>query len=87
MALDFLNPSRSYDAVKRRVRFSGHDGMVEVPFTVDVDALPTVQAGAGGEDQYLAAFDATREAVRTVARKAYSRGRKTTYALTAADFR
>jgi hypothetical protein len=72
MSLSFPNRSRSYDPSGRRIRFIGHDGMFEV--------FPAATTEAG----YLAAFDKARDAVETVARKAY--GRKNTYLLTPADF-
>jgi len=88
MTLSFPNPSRSYDEFHRRVRFVGHDGMFQVPFSVEVDALAkSMPSGAPGEASYLAAFDAALASIRDVAREAYSNGRKTTYVLTAADFR
>ena len=39
MSLAFPNPSRSFDEVRNAVRFIGHDGMFEVPFFVEADAL------------------------------------------------
>lgn len=44
MTLAFPNPSRSYDATGKAVRFAGPDGMFEVRFYVEVDAL--MKAGA-----------------------------------------
>lgn len=87
MPLEFPNPSRSYDTNHRRVRFIGHDGMVSVPFSVEVRALqkpgslPPV-----GEAQSLAAFDAMCSSVHDAAREAYARSRQTTYVLSKADF-
>lgn len=88
MALTFPNRSRSYDEAGQRIRFLGHDGMFEIPFAIEIDALaganaatPTAEAG------YLAAFDSARDAIHAVARKAYSHGRKNIYLLTPADFR
>jgi hypothetical protein len=80
MSLSFPNRSRSYDPSGRRIRFIGHDGMFEVSFFVAADVFPAATTEAG----YLAAFDKARDAVETVARKAY--GRKNTYLLTPADF-
>jgi len=84
MALAFPNRSRSYDDVRRRVRFVGHDGMIEVPFFVETDALIPA---AGGEADFLAAFDAARATIHDVAREIYGSARRTMYVLTAADFR
>jgi hypothetical protein len=87
MTLEFPNRSRSFDEVRNAVRFIGHDGMFEVPFFVQAEAL----ARAGGADlseaDCLDAFDASRGAIHDVAREAYSHGRRTSYMLTAADFR
>lgn len=88
MALTFPNRSRSYDESGRRIRFIGHDGMFEVPFLVEVDALSKAKSREpGSETEHLAAFDAARESVHNVAREAYSHGRKNIYILTPADFR
>lgn len=84
MTLTFPNRSRSYDEAGQRVRFTGYDGMFEVPFFVETDALRTV---ATGEANYLAAFDAARATIRDVARAIYGSARRTVYVLTAADFR
>ncbi|PTW59299.1 uncharacterized protein DUF1488 [Breoghania corrubedonensis] len=92
MTLAFPNRSRSYDEAGQRVRFIGHDGMFEVPFFVETDALSAATATAtatatAGEADYLAAFDAARATIHDVARKIYGSARRTIYVLTAADFR
>ncbi|MFC7397979.1 DUF1488 domain-containing protein [Chelatococcus sp. GCM10030263] len=93
MTLAFPNPSRSFDRSRNAVRFSGYDGMFEVPFFVEAGVLARSGAGAGpdqtdqSEADYLSAFDARRSAIHDVARKAYSNGRRTNYMLTASDFR
>ena len=84
MTLTFPNRSRSYDEAGQRVRFIGHDGVFEVPFFVDTDALSTA---AAGEADYLAAFDAARAAIHDVAREIHWNVRSTMYVLTAEDFR
>jgi hypothetical protein len=88
MALTFPNRSRSYDEAGQRIRFLGHDGMFEIPFAVEVDALASARTPAPtAEAGYLAAFDGARDAIHAVARKAYAHGRKNIYLLTPADFR
>ncbi len=88
MALMFPNRSRSYDETERRIRFRGYDGMFEVPFAVEVDALSKAKfSPLASEAEHLAAFDAARESIHNVAREAYSHGRKNIYVLTPADFR
>jgi Protein of unknown function (DUF1488) len=87
MALAFPNPSRNYDEGQKRIRFLGHDGMFEIPFAVDLDAIGALAVtGPAGEDACLAAFDAKRATIQNVAREMYSHARKTAYLLTAADF-
>ena len=57
MTLEFLNPSRSFDEVRNAIRFIGHDGMFEVPFFVEVEALAKSSAGLRSmelsEEMYL----------------------------------
>jgi hypothetical protein len=90
MTLGFPNPSRSFDAVRNAVRFVGHDGMFEVCFLLEADALeksdpPSRRTGAW-EAKCLAAFDASRVIIHDVARKTYARARRSSYTLTATDF-
>ena len=91
MTLEFPNPSRSFDEVRNAIRFIGHDGMFEVPFFVEVAALAKSSAGLRrkelSEEMYLSTFDAARSSIHDVAREAYSHRRRTSYTLTAADFR
>lgn len=88
MALTFPNPSRSYDVAGQRVRFHGHDGMFEIAFLVDIKAFAEAASEkVPSEADCLAAFDAARNSIQVVARKAYSYGRKNLYVLTPADFR
>ncbi|GLS29380.1 Protein of unknown function [Mesorhizobium albiziae] len=86
MTLTFPNRSRSYDEAGQHIRFLGYDGMFEIPFRVEIEALPNPNR-ATAEAGYLAAFDAARDSILDVARKAYSRGRKNLCVLTSADFR
>lgn len=86
MGLTFPNASRSYDPDHGRIRFVGHDGMFQISFSITTDAISRKRfEGADAERDYLAAFDASRSIVQAVARKAYERTRKSTYALTGAD--
>ncbi len=87
MTLEFPNPSRSFDEVRNAVRFIGHDGMFEVPFFVETAALARPGAKPLTERDLLTAFDSARNSIHDVAREAYSHGRRTSYTLTAADFR
>ena len=45
MALNFPNPSRSFDAARNGVRFTGHDGLFEVSFLVEAAALAKSESG------------------------------------------
>lgn len=87
MTLAFPNPSRSFDAVRNAVRFTGHDGMFEVRFFVEADAFEAGALAQPSETTCLAAFDASRGSIQDIARKAYSQRRRDSYTLTAADFR
>lgn len=88
MALNFPNRSRSYDPVGQRVRFTGYDGLFQVPFFVEIDAFSeAVATPDSAENSYLAAFDAARTSIQAAALKAYAHGRKAIYVLTAADLR
>ncbi|MCV0396167.1 MAG: DUF1488 domain-containing protein [Rhizobiaceae bacterium] len=86
MTLTFPNSSRSYDEERGGVRFTGYDGMFEVPFLVEAEALGQ-GSGAISEAGLLSAFDAARSSIHDVAKERYSGGRRTRYILTAADFR
>jgi len=87
LTLEFPNPSRSFDEARNAVRFIGHDGMFEVPFFVETGALARPGRTELSEADFLTAFDAVRSSIHDVARKAYSHRRRTSYILTAADFR
>ena len=91
MTLSFPNSSRSFDETRKGVRFVGHDGMFEVKFMIDADALSRSSATDGAdlvtEAQYLDAFDAGRRSIHTAAVRAYASGRGSTCILTAADLR
>ena len=87
MTLSFPNQSRSYDPESGRIRFWGHDKTIEVSFFLEKDALfrlyPRTEATEAG---ILAAFDRARDRIVEVAAQLYSRGRRTFYVLSAAEF-
>lgn len=87
MTLEFPNPSRSFDDVRNAIRFVGHDGMFEVPFFIEATALVPSGRTHLSESDLLAAFDSARSSIHDIAREAYSCGRRTSYTLTATDFR
>ena len=87
MALTFPNPSRSYDATRRAVRFWGYDSSMEASFFVSADALKNLQPGMLAEEAHcLNAFDTNRDLICAAAAKVYARGNKGSYDLTASDF-
>ena len=87
MALSFPNSSRSYDETHHRVRFIGHDGIVQVSFYLESDALARIDAGIRyDEAMALAVFDKNIELIRSAASKAYRGTRRTLYLLGASAF-
>lgn len=86
MTLAFPNPSRSFDEARNAIHFVGHDGMFQVHFFVDAHAFTASGKCPLTEPESLTAFDAARGSIHDVARKAYSRGRRDSYTLTATDF-
>lgn len=87
MTLLFPNESRSYDSRRHGVRFWGHDSALEIFFLVEVAAFVGPDAGhEPSEADCLRAFDAALGRIHAAARKAYDRGHKDSYVLTAKDF-
>lgn len=87
MTLQFPNKSRSFDDVKRTVRFHGYDGMFEVRFLVEAAALLHKASDNDAETDYLNAFDRSRSKIQDVAIKLYERNRRSGYTLTASDLK
>ncbi|MCX2723051.1 DUF1488 domain-containing protein [Roseibium salinum] len=91
MSLTFPNPSRDFQESRNVIGFTGYDGMFEVRFFVEVDALARFETNSNPsgtvEARWLRTFDALRASILDVAREAYAKGRRPTYTLTAADFR
>jgi hypothetical protein len=87
MTINFPNPSRSYDATRRAVRFWGHDSAMEASFFVAEDALKRIQPDMRFDEAgLLGAFDSNRELIYATAAKVYGRGHKGSYNLVSADF-
>ena len=87
MTINFPNPSRSYDATLRAVRFWGHDGAMEASFYVNEDALKRIQPGLRSDEAgLLGAFDSHRDLIHRAAAKVYRRRRKGSYELIPSDF-
>ncbi|MBX4957562.1 DUF1488 domain-containing protein [Rhizobium lentis] len=87
MTLTFPNRSRSFDESRDAVRFSGYDGMFEVRFLIEANALRTASQAARSEDECLRAFDMARDAILDAATHAYGNGGKDRHTLTARDIR
>ena len=86
-ALNFPNPSRSFDATRRAVRFWGHYGGMEVSFFVTESALMHVQPDMlCDEAGFLGVFDLNRDVIVAAAAKAFARGRRGSYDLVSTDF-
>jgi uncharacterized protein DUF1488 len=86
MTIMFPNESRSYDATRRAVRFWGYDRAMEWSFFVTEDALKQVNpAVVRDEAGMLSIFDSNRALICAAAAKVYSRGRRGSYELGAAD--
>jgi hypothetical protein len=85
MTLEFPNKSRSFDDVKRAVRFHGYDGMFEVRFLIEAAALSKKTHRLDGEDECLSAFDRSRPEIQKAAIRVYERKRLSAYTLTASD--
>ena len=77
MTLSFPNPSRSYDESRHRVRFVGHDGLMQINFFLPVSILADdLSVRLPTETDYLSAFDGMRKDIFEVARKAYESRRR-----------
>jgi Protein of unknown function (DUF1488) len=86
MTVNFVNPSRSYDATRRAVRFWGYDSSMESSFYITADALKQIQPNLRPDAiDILRAFDANRDRIYAIAAKVYARGRRDSYDLSVAD--
>jgi hypothetical protein len=82
VTLTFPNASRSFDQQRPGVRFVAYDGMFEVPFLIEADALLREEPT---EAACLAAFDTARASIRTAAARLYRGRRSTIYVIGARD--
>ncbi|WP_042885703.1 DUF1488 domain-containing protein [Cupriavidus necator] len=82
MALNFPNPSRSYDAARHCVCFWGYDNAREVAFQVSDNILFSLsQEMAFEEASLLATFDLHRERILLLAQDIYTPGARNTYTI------
>ena len=77
MAINFPNPSRTYDTRRNAVHFWGHDQSMETSFYISADALHQLMPDAGhDETALLAVFDRNCPRIREAAAKIYGSGKK-----------
>ncbi|MGH8777615.1 DUF1488 domain-containing protein [Paraburkholderia sp.] len=82
MALQFPNPSRSYDAGRHCVSFWGYDNSREITFDVDDAMLKSLQPDVGNDERaILDAFDRFREKLLEMARSRYVSGPQNHYSI------
>jgi hypothetical protein len=82
VALEFPNPSRSYDASRHCVCFWGYDNSREITFQVDDAMIRNLQPGAGSDERsILGAFDQFREKLLEIARQQYVGGPQNRYSI------
>ena len=81
--LSFPNRSRSFDAVKERVRFWAYDGAIEISFFLEKDALLKLSPGMSAtEAACLKVFDDALKQIQAVANRVYASGPKGSYTCT-----
>lgn len=82
VALEFPNPSRSYDATRHCVYFWGYDNSREITFQVDGAMIKSLRPDAGTDERsLLGAFDECRERLLEIARKQYVAGPQNRYSI------
>ncbi|WP_043420919.1 DUF1488 domain-containing protein [Cupriavidus basilensis] len=82
MALNFPNPSRSYDPSRHCVCFWGYDSSREISFEVDRAVLSSLSPELRpDEPAVLEAFDRHRDHILELARELYSRSRQNRYTI------
>lgn len=87
MQLQFPNRTRVVNPATKSISFSGHEGVMEVRFSVPFRALEVSNySKPATPTSYLAAFDAMREKIQKAAEIAHSRGRKPFHILDVASF-
>ncbi|HEY3596240.1 MAG TPA: DUF1488 domain-containing protein [Paraburkholderia sp.] len=82
MALNFPNPSRSYDPSRHCVCFWGYDNSREIAFLVDDGMLTKLNPELGSDEPaLLAAFDRNRDRILELARTLYDGGPQNRYTI------
>ncbi|MBD9389234.1 DUF1488 domain-containing protein [Agrobacterium sp. AGB01] len=87
MTLAFPNRARSFDDVRNAVRFLGYDGMFEIRFFVEAEALAkgTTHRTRMSEAQYLSSFDTMLKPIHEAAKKVYAKYGRNLNVLTISD--
>ena len=84
--LTFPNAARSFDDVRGRIRFLGHDGMFEVKIFVDADVVLRGVPGTNrNEHELLAAFDRMLDRVHAIAKRLYKSNARSSIMIGRAD--
>jgi hypothetical protein len=87
MAISFPNSSRSYDPLKRCVRFWGYDSTFEISFYLEEGALQKFSPQPQMDEAVsLRVFDGNRKRIEKAAHAAYERQRRSFYMLSGSDF-
>ena len=87
MTLEFPNRMCSIDENSGTIRFSGHDGMKEVRFTMQLTTLKKLTGDTHDDkDAYLPAFDKLRSRIQDVAIGTYNHSKKSFYILDISQF-
>ncbi len=87
VSLSFPNSLRSYDTSHHRVRFVGYDGISQISFFLESDALARIDARVRRDEaSALSVFDKNIERILDAAAKAYRGTRRHSYLLGAQDF-
>ncbi|SAL82201.1 hypothetical protein AWB68_06425 [Caballeronia choica] len=82
VALNFPNPSRSYDPARHCVCFWGYDNSREISFLVEDAMLAKLNPDIGtGEPALLAAFDRHRDRILGLAKTLYTGGPQNRYTI------
>ena len=90
MSLNFPNQSRSYETVRNRIQFWGHDSAIEITFFLEADALLKLCPELTfAETECLKVFDSMLGDIHRIAKNVYQRSRQRAYvyALHAEDFK
>jgi hypothetical protein len=87
MVLEFPNRMCSIDDASGIIRFSGHDGMMEIRFSMTLTTLNTLIGDTADNNRaHQSAFDSLRPRIQEAAVRAYDRSKKSHHILGAEQF-